>query len=330
VFQRTAAYCVPAHNGPIDAALQAQIKGDYPGFRERNRAMYGGFGSLLPPGRQSALAVSAREREAAYEQRWQVGGFAILAAFPDTMRDLRANALAAEFVRQKIRATVKDAATAERLCPQQPIGCKRLCVDTGYYETFNLPQVRLVDVKAQPIEGFTPNGLQVQGEHHALDAVILATGFDAISGAFTRLDIQGCAGLTLKTAWREGAQAHLGLMVAGFPNFFTITGPGSSAAFTNVMVAIEHHVNWIAQCVAALLASGKQCIEPTQAAQAAWMDRLQGFAQESVFLHCDSWYLGANIPGKPRRFLAMAGGFPTYAKACDEAARQGYEGFVLT
>jgi cyclohexanone monooxygenase len=330
VFQRTAAYVVPAHNGPLDPAYEARIKADYPGFRARNRAMRTGFGSEQPARMQSALAATPAEREAEFEARWQVGGFGFLGSFYDLMIDDRANALAAEFVRGKIRHIVQDPHTAELLCPHYPIGCKRLCVDSGgYHETFNRPHVSLVDVSRRPIERFTPAGLVVQGREHRFDALVLATGFDAVSGTLMRLDLRGRDGLTIRQAWRDGPVNHLGLMVAGFPNLFNVAGAGSTAAFTNVIVSIEHHVDWIADCMAALRRQGHARIEPTAAAQEAWGRHLDAMAQQTVFLSCDSWYLGANIPGKPRRFMALTGGFPAYAERCAQEAAGGYPGFVL-
>ena len=329
VFQRTAAYCVPAHNGPLDPALEARVKADYTGFRARNRLMYGGFGSELPPNRVSALQASPAERETIFEQRWAIGGFALLGAFNDLLLDERANALAAEFVRGKIRQIVRDPATAERLSPHHTIGCKRLCVDTGYYDTFNRPNVRLVDVGAQPIEGYTARGLVAGGREHRFDAIVLATGFDAMTGTLMRLDLRGRGGLAIQRHWAAGPRNYLGLTIAGFPNLFNVAGPGSTSAFTNVIVAIEHHVDWIADCIAWLDAKGHATIEATEAAEARWVEHVNEMARGTVFLSCNSWYLGANIPGKPRMFMPLASGFPAYAKRCAEVAESGYAGFAL-
>ena len=331
VFQRTAAYVVPAHNGPLDAAFEARIKADYPAFRLRNRAMRIGFGSDFPPNPVSALDVTPAEREAAYEARWQVGGFAFLAAFSDTMVDARANAHAADFMRRKIAATVHDPATAQALSPAHTLGCKRLCVDSGgYYETFNRANVSLVDVAATPIERITPRGLvTADGLKYEFDALVLATGFDAVTGTLMRLDLRGRDGVTIQDKWRDGPLNHLGLMVAGFPNLFNIAGAGSTSAFTNVMVSIEHHVEWIAECIDHLRERGLASIEPTAEAEAQWVARVDAVAQHTLFLTCNSWYLGANIPGKPRRFMPMACGFPMYAELCEQAAASGYQGFVL-
>jgi len=329
VFQRTAAYAAPAHNAALDRDFEAQVKADYAGFRARNRRMHGGFGSLLPPNPVSALAVSAEAREGAFEARWRVGGFAILGAFNDLLLNLESNALLAEFVRAKIRAIVKDPQTAALLSPTHTIGCKRLCVDSGYYETFNRPNVRLVDISQTPIDGFSASGLHSGGRHFDFDTLVLATGFDAMTGTMLRLDLRGRGGLRIQDKWHAGPLNYLGLSIAGFPNLFNIAGPGSTSAFTNVIVAIEQHVDWIADCIRHLDAHGKTTIEASEAAEAGWTEHVNAAARRTVFLSCNSWYLGANIPGKPRMFMPLADGFPRYADHCADVARNGYESFVL-
>ena len=328
VFQRTATYAVPARNGPLDADFEAAIKADYPGFRAANQRMMGGFGSLQPPNRISALAVSDAEREALFEARWQVGGFGLLGAFNDLIVNPAANELASEFVRNKIRATVHDPATAERLCPSHPIGCKRLCIDSGYYASFNLPNVALVDLQHAPIEGFTPQGLVAGGTAHRFDALVLATGFDAMTGTLLKLDLRGRGGLRLQDHWRAGPLNYLGLTISGFPNLFNVAGPGSTSAFTNVMVSIEHHINWIANCIAYLDAKGLATIDATAEAEADYVAHVNQVAARTIYLNCNSWYLGANIPGKPRMFMPLFG-YPAYAEKCAEVVAQGYAGFVL-
>ncbi|HUN68995.1 MAG TPA: NAD(P)/FAD-dependent oxidoreductase [Burkholderiales bacterium] len=328
VFQRTAAYAVPAHNGPLDPVFEARIKADYAGFRARNRRMHPGFGSELPPNPASALAASAEEREAMFEARWRTGGFSFLGAFNDLMLDERANALAAEFVRGKIRSIVHDPATARLLQPKQTIGCKRLCVDTGYYETYNRPNVQLVDVSESPIDEITRSGLRTGGRDYAFDMLVLATGFDAMTGTLMRLDLRGRGGLSIRDKWRAGPLNYLGLAIAGFPNLFNIAGPGSTSAFTNVIVSIEHHVDWIADCIAFLDARGHATIEATALAESDWIAHVNAVARRTVYLTCNSWYLGANIPGKPRMFMPLVG-FPPYAERCAEVARGGYDGLTL-
>ncbi|MEO7335373.1 MAG: NAD(P)/FAD-dependent oxidoreductase [Caldimonas sp.] len=329
VFQRTAAYAVPAHNGPLDPAREAAIKADYAGFRARNRMRRPGFGCELPVSTESALDASAEEREAAFEARWRIGGFSLLATYADLLTDLRANALAAEFVRSKIRQIVRDPATAALLSPRQPIGCKRLCVDSGYYETFNRPNVTLVDVESKPIEAITPHGLRAGGESHAFDLLVLATGFDAVTGTLKRLDLRGRGGISIADKWRDGPLNYLGLAVAGFPNLFNMVGAGSTSAFTSVIVSIEHHVDWIAECIGSLRAEGRAVIEATEQAERDWVAYVTLVAGHTVFLSCDSWYLGANSPGTPRMFMPLASGFPSYAERCAAVARSGYEGFAI-
>ena len=328
VFQRTAAYAVPAHNGPLNPALEAQVKADYAGLRQRNLAMQGGFGALHPPNMVSALAVSALEREAEFERRWQVGGFALLAAFSDILRRPEANAHAAEFVRGKIRGIVKAPATAELLCPTYTIGCKRLCVDTGYYATFNRPNVTLVDVSEQPVAQITPTGLVTGGKAYEFDTLVLATGFDAITGTLMRIDLRGREGVRIQDKWAAGPLNYLGLMTQGFPNMFHVAGAGSTSAFTAVTVSIEHHINWIGDCLAWLKAQGKLSIEPTLQAESDWVAHVTKVAEGTVMLSCNSWYLGANIPGKSRMFMSLFG-FPAYAQKCAEVAQSGYPGFVM-
>ncbi len=329
VFQRTASYAVPAHNGPLDPVYEAKVKADYPGFRARNKLMRLGFGCEQPMNPVSALSVSPEVREAEFEARWRIGGFGLLGAFDDLMLDERANALAAEFVRGKIRQTVRDPNTAALLSPKQTIGCKRLCVDTGYYETYNRPNVQLVDVSEYPIDEITPTGLTTHGRDYAFDAIVLATGFDAMTGTLMRLDLRGRGGLPIQQKWHAGPLNYLGLMFAGFPNLFNVAGPGSTSAFTSVIQSIEHHVEWIADCIAHLDAQGLATIEATQEAEAAWVAHVNMVAGHTVFLSCNSWYLGANIPGKPRMFMPLAGGFPPYAERCAKVANKGYEGFAL-
>ena len=247
------------------------------------------------------------------------------------MLDLRANEFAAEFVRAKIRATVHNAQTARRLSPTQPIGCKRLCVDSGgYYETFNRSNVQLVDLNEAPLERITPRGVVAGGCEHELDVLVLATGFDAVTGTLMRTKLQGRDGLSIQEKWRPGALNYLGLAVAGFPNMFNIAGAGSTSAFTSVIQSIEHHVNWICECIAWLDTQRLTTIEATVHAEADWMAHVQAMAEQTVFLSCNSWYMGANVPGKPRLFMPLTGGFPAYVERCAQVATNGYEGFRVS
>jgi cyclohexanone monooxygenase len=329
VFQRTASYSVPAGNGPLDEGERRAIKADYAAFRARNSTMPTAIGSRLPIAETSALQATPEERDRTYEERWEHGGLPFLGAYIDLLFDPDANDTAAEFVRGKIREIVKDPAIAERLSPKTVIGCKRLCVDTGYFETFNRPNVELVDVSETPIEEITPHGLRVGDRDFDLDCIVFATGFDAMTGALLKIDIRGCGGRTLQDAWVAGPRTYLGLGTVGFPNLFTISGPGSPSVLTNMIVSIEQHVNWITECIEYLRENGRHRIEATVEAQDAWVAHVNAVADFTLFPSCNSWYLGANVPGKPRVFMPLLG-FPMYVDKCNEVASKGYEGFVLS
>ena len=329
VFQRTATYAVPARNRPIDLGFEAEVKAGYDAFRERNRQMWPAYGAHLQLTREASLAVDPAQRRAVWEQAWELGGFAFMLSFTDLLTDMEANDAAADFARERIRETVTDPDVAQRLLPRQPIGCKRLCLDTGYYETFNRPDVRLVPLDEEPIVAIEPNGIRTANELVELDAIVYATGFDAMTGALTRIDVRGRGGVTLAERWgADGPVNYLGLAVPGFPNLFTITGPGSPSVLTNVVVAIEQHVEWIARCIGHLRAHGAASIDASEAAAHAWVARVNRIADNFIFPSCNSWYLGANIPGKPRVFMPMPG-FPAYVKTCERVAAEGYSGFEL-
>jgi cyclohexanone monooxygenase len=303
------------------------VKADYPALRARaKRTMtgidfdYSGLAALETP-------PEGRERE--YETRWQRGGLSFLGAFSDLMVNEEANATAAEFVRGKIRQAVHDPKVAELLSPKNTIGCKRLCIDIGYYETFNRPNVTLIDVSAAPIERITPKGVRVAGRDYEVDAIVFATGFDAMTGALLKIDIRGRGGVALKEEWAAGPHTYLGVAMAGFPNLFTVTGPGSPSVLTNMLPTIEQHVEWIADVMAFAREKGLATIEPSVEAQEAWMGHVGEMAAPTLRYTCSSWYLGANIAGKPRVFMPYIGGFPRYVAKCNEIAAAGYEGFVL-
>ena len=329
VFQRTAHYSIPAGNSPLDAATVAEIKSDYAGFRARNNERPGGFGSRNPVASKAALEATAEEHEADFEQRWQHGGFGFLGGFTDLWSNAEANALAAEFIRDKIRHIVDDPLVAETLCPEQAVGCKRICLDTGYYETFNRANVRLKDIRSDPILAVTPTGLETRDETFELDTLVCATGFDALTGALLAIDIRGRDGLRLQDKWAEGPRTYLGLTIEGFPNLFALAGPGSPSVLTNMMVAIDQHVCWVAECIEHMRASGLTYIEAKRAEEEAWVTHGSDVAQQTLYPTCNSWYVGANIPGKPRVFLPYVGGFPAYRQKCAEVAARGYEGFRL-
>jgi len=328
VFQRTPNYSIPARNGPLDLELEREIKAHYPEFRAANRQMHGALGSRFRYGQTSALAASDEEVQRDLDERWQIGGFAFIAGYNDFLRSREANAKAAEFVRRRIREIVRDPAVAELLCPKQVIGCKRLCLDTDYFETFNRPNVRLVDVSEHPVERLTSRGLVTGEREYELDVIVFATGFDAMTGSLTRIDIRGRRGVRLRDEWSGGPRTYLGLGVVGFPNLFTITGPGSPSVLANMIVAIEQHVEWITDCLVYLRRGGYASIEATVEAQDAWVEHVNAIADTTLYPTCNSWYLGANVPGKPRVFMPLIG-FPPYVAKCNEVAAKGYEGFAL-
>ena len=327
VFQRTPNYAVPAHNEPLDPEMQAAVKANYPALRARAKTTRNGIDFPIPT--TSAMAVSDEEREAVYESRWALGGLSFMTAFKDLLVDKKANDSLSAFIRKKIMSVVHDPKTAETLCPESIVGCKRLCVDTGYYETFNRRNVDLVDLRTQPIDTVVENGISVGGKHYPLDMLILATGFDAMTGALKRITIQGRNGEILSAKWNDGPKTYLGLAIAGFPNLFTITGPGSPSVLTNMLPTIEQHVDWIADCLHYLDEQEIASIEASAEAEASWVEHVNETAGSLLYPQCDSWYLGANIPGKPRVFMPYPG-FPPYVEKCDEVARNGYAGFKLT
>ncbi len=327
VFQRTPNYAVPAHNAPLDPEDVRRVKADYAGLRARARAMPPAFDYVFNP--RSALEVSDDERRRVYEARWADGGLGFMGAFGDLLLDEAANETAAAFVRGKIREIVRDPAVAQRLSPDNVIGCKRLCVDTGYYATYNRSNVTLVDVGETPIDRITATGLAVAGRAYEFDDLVLATGFDAMTGALLRIDIAGRGGRRLQDKWHGGPRTYLGLAIAGFPNLFTITGPGSPSVLTNMLPSIEQHVEWIADCLVHQRDRGHDVIEAETAAEDAWVQHVNDTADLSLRSTCSSWYVGANVPGKPRVFMPYIGGFPTYVDKCDTVAANGYEGFAL-
>jgi cyclohexanone monooxygenase len=304
------------------------VKAHYADFRRQARESRVGF--VVERSGDSALAVAPEEREREYERRWQRGGLGFSAAYADLLTSQEANDTAAEFFRAKIRAIVGDPAVAELLCPRTyPLGTKRLCVDTDYYATFNRGNVTLVDLSRAPIEAITPKGVRTGGVEYAVDDLVFATGFDAMTGALLAIDIRGRGGRRLREAWADGPRTYLGIAMAGFPNLFTITGPGSPSVLSNMIVSIEQHVDWIADCFAYLRAHGHTTIEPTEEAQEAWVRHVSEVGHMTLYPRAPSWYMGANIPGKPRIFMPYIGGVGVYRQRCDEIAAKGYEGFTL-
>jgi cation diffusion facilitator CzcD-associated flavoprotein CzcO/acetyl esterase/lipase len=329
VFQRTPNFSVPARNGPPPADRVTQLATDREGYREAARWSRGGVPSELT----DVSGVTAPEflRRERFEAAWQAGElFAILGVFSDQGVNAVSNEHVAEMIREKIRAVVSDADVADALCPKDyPFGTKRPCLDSSYFETFNLPHVRLVDLRRTPIVAVTEAGIDTAEESFEFDAIVFATGFDAMTGPLVSVAVTGTDGVTLEDKWRRGPVTYLGLMTTGFPNFFTITGPQSPSVLSNMVVSIEQHVDWIADCLQRLRAESLDRIEPTPLAEAGWVQHNQDCADITLYPRANSWYMGANVPGKPRVFLPYIGGVDAYRRACDEVAEQGFMGFRL-
>jgi cation diffusion facilitator CzcD-associated flavoprotein CzcO/acetyl esterase/lipase len=329
VFQRTPNFSAPAHNGAPPPDRLARLAADREGYREAARWSRGG----VPIEVTDVSGVTAPEelRRQRFDAAWQAGElFAILGVFSDQGFNPVSNELVAEMIREKIRATVKDPDTAEALCPKDyPFGTKRPLLDSSYFETFNLPQVRLVDLRQTPIVTITEQGIDTAEESLQFDAIVFATGFDAMTGPLVSVDVTGTDGVTLADKWEHGPASYLGLMTTGFPNFFMITGPQSPSVLSNMLVSIEQHVDWIADCLQRLRAEGFERIEPTPLAEAGWVQHNQDCADITLYQRANSWYMGANVPGKPRVFLPYIGGVDAYRRTCDEVAGLGLLGFRL-
>jgi cation diffusion facilitator CzcD-associated flavoprotein CzcO len=327
VFQRTPNFSVPARHAAFLAEDQAEIKKNYPAIFARTRASPAGFPYF--PIERETMSVSAEEREEILEGLWEEGGFKFMwGGFSDLLIDPTANEIASEFIRNKIRGIVNDPETAEKLCPtDHPYGSKRPPIDTDYYVTFNRDNVSLVDIRKAPIEEITPTGLRTQAAEYELDVIVFATGFDAMTGSLLKIDIRGAGGLRLADAWAEGPRSYLGLQIAGFPNLFTITGPGSPSVLLNMPVAIEQHLDWISDCIEHMRKQGKTRIEASEAAQDAWVEHVAEISKESLMSQANSWYVGANIPGKTRVVMPYTGGQELYRERCAAVVNNGYEGF---
>ena len=329
VFQRTPTFSLPAGNRPLKEAEVQEIKQNYIDLRKRAKVSPTGVASYPLP-TLSALEATPQERDLAYEFRWQAGGTAYTRTYKDIMLLAAANETAADFARRKIQSRVKNPELAEKLTPRDIyIGTKRLCLDTQYFETFNKDNVSLVDIRSTPIQEITEAGVKTSVAEYKLDALIYATGFDAITGAILNIDIRTSSGLTLAEKWRAGPLTYLGLMTAGFPNLFMVTGPGSPSVLSNVIVSIEQHVEWISDCIQHLTANSCAQIEATQAAENNWVAHVNQLASATLFLNANSWYLGANVPGKPRVFMPYVGGVGRYREECTAIANNGYTGFDI-
>jgi cation diffusion facilitator CzcD-associated flavoprotein CzcO len=328
VFQRTPSYTAPARNRPLEPGELESIKASYPELRAQNKLMSGGYASRTPRGMGSALSIDRESRDADYEARWAVGGLAYMHGYNDLLTNQEANETAAEFLRGKIASMVDDPEVARALSPTHTIGCKRLCLDTDYFATFNRPNVSLVDLQTQPLEEITAQGIRAGGVEHELDCIVYATGFDAMTGSLLKLNLRGPYG-SLNDAWSAGPTTYLGLGVHNMPNLFILNGPGSPSVLTNVIVTIEHHAEWISECIERMRAAGSTRIEANLDAQDAWVEHVNTVANTTLFPTCNSWYLGANVPGKPRVFMPLPG-FPAYAAKCADVAANGYDGFTIS
>ncbi len=334
VFQRSAAYTRPSNNRPLRSGELEELKANYAELRAAQRDSMNGvvrFGGALVPGDPPARRIL----ETPPEQRTAVLddlGWSAPSAWSDVMTDMEANHAATDLYAELIRRAVRDADVAKALIPHYPMGCKRQIIDTDYFETFNRDNVSLVDLRKNPILEVTPTGIRTEDGEVELDVIVYATGFDTMTGALNRIDIRGAGGTSLREFWeREGPQTYLGLQVAGFPNLFTVTGPLSPSVLVNMVMGVEHHVEWIADCLDYLREHGLQTIEPTSEAQEAWVTHSNSLMEGSIRTDpsCNSWYVGSNVPGKKRVYMAYAGGFPQYRERCAGIASAGYEGFTL-
>ena len=327
VYQRTPAYSLPANNRQLTNSEVAEMKESYREFREKQKYNFAG---IPYPERalEPAAMVPADERQRRLEEGWTQGLTGLTTKFADALADEESNAIIADFIRERIKARVDDPEIAEALTPYSyPFGTKRPCLDTDYYETFNRDDVTLVDLRKTPMEKITPDGVMTSAGEEAFDVIVFATGFDAMTGAILNVDIRGEGGAALADKWANGPHTYLGLAVAGFPNLFTITGPSSPSVLSNMMVSIEQHVDWVSDCIGWMRERGLETIEPTEAAEDEWAEHNEAMANQTLFPQANSWYIGANVPGKPRTFMAYVAGVDVYRIICDQIAASGYSGF---
>lgn len=328
VFQRTANFSIPARNAALTAEERDAFRAKYPEIRRfaREESRNGIYTEMPDKG---ALDDGDNERRAKYEARWSRGGLTFMSVYNNLGLDKAANDTAADFVREKIAEIVRDPGTAKLLQPDShPIGSKRICIDTDYFAAFNRPNVTLVDIRSNPIEEILPNAVRTAGGDYEVDALVLATGFDAMTGSVAKIEIRGRNGQTLNQKWAEGPKTYLGLMSAGFPNLFLITGPGSPSVLSNMIVSIEQHVEWIADCIAWMRDRDLVAMEAKQDAEDKWVAHVNEVAYTTLYPTANSWYMGANIPGKPRIFMPYIGGVAVYRQICNDVVAGGYEGFA--
>ena len=326
VFQRTPNYSIPSQNEPMTKKYERSWKDVYSERRKEMR--YSAHGSLKDLNDVPALSVDEDQRQELYTKRWAIGGTGFLGSFNDLLTNADANYTAAEYVRQQIKRVVKDKETAEILCPRSyPIGTKRICIDTGYFETYNRENVKLVDISKKPIQRLVTDGIIVDDQLYPFDSIIFATGFDAMTGSIFNVDIKGRGGLALKEKWNAGPKTYLGLMSASFPNLFMITGPGSPSVKSNMIMSIEQHVDLVIETLLSMRRKGLSVVEPELEAENKWVDHVQEVANKTLFPQANSWYMGANIPGKPRLFMPYIGGVGAYREICEEIVANNYRGF---
>ncbi|MBU8768868.1 flavin-containing monooxygenase [Cytobacillus oceanisediminis] len=330
VFQRTPQYSSPARNTPNDPEYLKNIRKNYWEIRTKMRHSITGIPE--EPRNISVFDESPEERQKVFEEAWQKGGLLNLTyTYNDLSITPEANAIVAEFIRSKIRETVKKPEVAEKLLPRFFYGTKRTIIDTDYFETYNRDNVLLVDVKEAPIQEITATGVKTADADYELDMIVFATGFDAMTGPLFKMDIRGKDGVSLKEKWAGGShtRTYLGLGTAGFPNMFMLTGPESPSVLSNMMVSIEQHVEWVSDCISYMRDQNQAVIEVKEESENTWSKHCRDIADQTLFTKTDSWYMGANIEGKARGFQIYLGGVGTYRKICDEVAEKGYEGFIL-
>jgi cyclohexanone monooxygenase len=329
VFQRTANFSIPARNAALTPEERDSFRSNYPEIRRfaREEARNGIYTEMPDRG---ALDDGDNERRSRYEARWTRGGLTFMSVYNNLALDKAANDTAANFVREKIAEIVKDPQTAKLLQPNNhPIGSKRICIDSDYFATFNRTNVTLVDIRSNPIEEILPNAVRTGGKDYEVDALVLATGFDAMTGSVAKIEIRGRDEQTLNQKWAEGPKTYLGLMSAGFPNLFIITGPGSPSVLSNMIVSIEQHVDWITDCLAYMRGRGLDTMEAKTHAEDNWVEHVNEVAHGTLYPQANSWYMGANIPGKPQIFMPYIGGVGVYRQICSSVAAKGYKGFAM-